>query len=53
MARHSKKTRERAREFYLTGELTSITEIARQLKVKAHTIGRWRKANRWERSKPW
>ena len=48
MARHSTKTREKARELYLTGEVTSVTEIARRLKVKAHTIGRWRKDEDWD-----
>ena len=47
MARHSTKTREKARELYLTGEVTSVTEIARRLKVKAHTIGRWRNEEDW------
>ncbi len=48
MARHSKKTRERAREFYLTGEVTSLAEIARRLKVKPHTVGSWKKDEDWD-----
>ncbi|MCH7779466.1 MAG: DUF1804 family protein [Acidobacteria bacterium] len=48
MARHSKKTRERAREMYLTGECTSLTEIARRLKVKSHTVGRWKRDEDWD-----
>jgi len=48
MARHSKKIREKARELYLTAEVTSISEIARRLGVKAHTIGRWKKEEDWD-----
>ncbi len=48
MARHSKKTRERARELYLTGECNSIAEIARRLNVKSHTVGRWKKDEDWD-----
>ncbi len=48
MARHSRKVREQARELYLTGEVTSVSEIARRLKVKAHTVGRWKKEESWD-----
>jgi hypothetical protein len=48
MARHSKKTREKAREFYLTGEVTSISEIARRLSIKAHTVGKWKREEDWD-----
>ena len=48
MARHSKKTRERARELYLTGECNSIAEIARRLNVKSQTAGRWKKDEDWD-----
>ena len=48
MARHSRKIREQARELYLTGEVTSVSEIARRIKVKAHTVGRWRHEEDWE-----
>jgi len=48
MARHSKKTREKARELYLTAEVTSISEIARRLGVKAHTVGKWKKDEDWD-----
>ena len=30
MRRHSKKTREEARQLYLTGEVTSVAEIVRR-----------------------
>ena len=45
---HSKKTREQARELYLTGEVTSVSEIARRIKVKSHTVGRWRQREDWD-----
>jgi hypothetical protein len=48
MTVHSKKTREQARELYLTGEVTSVSEIARRIKVKPHTIGRWRQSEDWD-----
>ena len=48
MARHSLKTREQSREFYLTGEVTSVAEIARRLKVKPHTIAAWKGEEDWE-----
>ena len=48
MARHSKKTRERARELFLTGEVSSLSEIARRVGVKPHTAGRWRRDEDWD-----
>jgi hypothetical protein len=33
---------------YLTGEVTSVAEIARRIKVKQHTIGRWRRDEDWD-----
>ena len=48
MARHSRKTRERARELYLTGECTSLAEIARRVNVKPQTAGRWKKDEDWD-----
>ncbi len=48
MARHSKKTRERARELYLTGECNSLAEIARRLTAKPQTVGRWKKDENWD-----
>ena len=47
MARYSKK-REEARRLYLTGEATTVAEIARQLTVKPHTVGVWRKEEDWD-----
>ena len=48
MARHSRKLREAARELYLTDEVTSVSEIARRLKVKPHTIAAWKQEEDWE-----
>ena len=48
MARHKRKTRERARELYLTGEVTSLSEIARRIRVKPHTVGRWKTDEDWD-----
>lgn len=48
MARHKRKTRERARELYLTGEVTSLSEIARRIRVKPHTVGRWKADEDWD-----
>ena len=48
MGRHSKKRREQARELYLTGETTSMSEIARRIQVKPHTVGRWKHDEDWD-----
>ena len=48
MARHSPKIREKARELYLTGEVSHISEIARRIKAKAHTVGRWKREEDWD-----
>ena len=48
MRRRLTKTREEARRLYLAGEATTNVEIAARLKVKPHTIGRWRKEEDWD-----
>jgi DNA invertase Pin-like site-specific DNA recombinase len=48
MARHTLKLREEARQVYLTAEVTSVAEIARRLRVKPHTVGRWKKEEDWD-----
>ena len=48
MAKYSKTRREEARRLYLTGEATSVAEIARRLKCKPHTVGVWRKEEDWD-----
>lgn len=42
------KKREEARRLYLAGELSSNAEIATRLRVKPHTVGRWRKEEGWD-----
>ena len=46
--RHPTRRREEARQLYLTGEVDSIAEIARRLKIKAHTVARWKKDEDWD-----
>lgn len=48
MPRHSKGKREAALQLYLTGEASTNAEIARRLRVKAHTVAGWRKLENWE-----
>ena len=48
MARHTARIREEARKVFLTGEVTSVAEIARRLKVKPHTVASWRKDESWD-----
>lgn len=48
MPSYSKSKREEARRLYLTGEVSSVAEIARRLKVKPHTVGVWKKEEDWE-----
>src|SRR5262245_7348897 len=48
MARHTARIREEARKSFLTGEVTSVAEIARRLKVKPHTVAAWRKDEDWD-----
>lgn len=42
------KTREEARRLYLTGEAPTNAEIAARLRVKPHTIGKWRREEDWD-----
>jgi len=48
MNRALSKTREEARRLFLTGEMATNAEIAAHLKVKPHTVGRWRKDEDWD-----
>ncbi len=48
MARYAKRKREEARRLYLTGEATTVAEIARRLKCKPHTVGLWRREEDWD-----
>jgi len=48
MPKYSKTKREEARRLYLTGEASSVAEIARRLKIKPHTVGVWRNEEDWD-----
>jgi uncharacterized protein YjcR len=48
MPRSLIKLREEARRLFLTGETETNAAIATRLKVKAHTVGRWRKEEDWD-----
>ena len=48
MARHTSRMREEARKLFLTGEVTSVAELARRLKVKPHTVASWKKEEDWD-----
>jgi len=48
MPRHTSRIREEARALFLSGEVPSVAEIARRLKVKAHTVGAWKKEEDWD-----
>jgi hypothetical protein len=48
MRRRLGKVREEARRLFLASEITTNVEIAARLKVKPHTVGRWRKDEDWD-----
>ncbi len=48
MKRTLSKVREEARRLYLTNEMSTNAEIAAHLKVKPHTVGRWRREEDWD-----
>jgi hypothetical protein len=48
MQRQLSRRRAEARRLYLAGEASSNAEIAVKLRVKPHTIGRWRKEEDWD-----
>ncbi len=48
MAQYAKNRREEARRLYLTGEATTVAEVARRLKIKPHTVGDWRREEDWD-----
>ena len=43
-----RQAREEARRLYLTNEITTNTEIAARLRVKPHTVGKWRRDEDWD-----
>jgi len=48
MSKAYRKSREQARRLFLSGEMTTNAEIAARLKVKAHTVGLWRRQEDWD-----
>jgi hypothetical protein len=48
VGRANLKVREEARRLFLSRELNTNAEIASRLKVKAHTVGAWRKEEAWD-----
>lgn len=48
MKRSHAKVREEGRRLFLAGEVSSNAEIAARLRVKPHTVGRWRKDEDWD-----
>jgi len=48
MTRNRSDLRARGRELFLTGEMDSNAAIARHLRVKPHTVARWRKDEGWD-----
>jgi len=48
MQRQLSRRRAEARRLYLTGEASSNAEIASRLKVKPHTVGKWRREEDWD-----
>jgi len=48
MKQPRRKAKEEARRLYLGGEMSTNAEIAARLKVKPHTVARWRKDEDWD-----
>jgi uncharacterized protein YjcR len=48
MSKAYRKSREQARRLFLSGEVGTNAEIAARLKVKAHTVGLWRRQEDWD-----
>ena len=48
MAKSHPRIREQARQLFLTGEVATNAEIAARLRVKPHTVGRWRRDEGWD-----
>jgi hypothetical protein len=48
MKRSLSKRREEARRLFLSSEMTTNAEIAARLRVRAHTVGKWRKEEDWD-----
>jgi uncharacterized protein YjcR len=48
MKRRRAKIREEARKLFLTGQMHTNSEIAARLRVKPHTVGKWRRDEDWD-----
>ena len=48
MKRTLNRLREQARRLFLAGELSTNAEIAARIRVKPHTVGRWRRDEGWD-----
>jgi hypothetical protein len=48
MNKSHRKAREEARRLYLAGEMHTNSEIATRLKLKPHTVARWRRDEGWD-----
>lgn len=51
MSRARAQTRKEARRLFLSGEMETNSEIAAFLKVKAHTVGIWRREEAWDETR--
>ena len=48
MSRPLSKVKEEARRLYLSGEAETNAEIAARLRLKPHTVGKWRREEEWD-----
>ena len=48
MSRPLAKTKEEARRLFLSAEAETNAEIASRLRLKPHTVGKWRKQEQWD-----
>jgi len=48
MRRSMLKTKDEARNLFLSGEINTNAEIAARLGTKPHTIGKWRREENWD-----
>jgi hypothetical protein len=46
--RPARDRRQEARRLYLSGEVSTNAEIAARLKMKPHTVGKWRRDEDWD-----
>ena len=51
MSRAPVKTREQAKRLFVTSQMTTNAQIASHMRLKPHTVGRWRKKYDWDGEK--